>query len=73
MFGRFDMSSSLIIMAVKLVTEGGKRQLGVAYAETASEILGVVEFIEDDQFSNLEVIAILMALLCCQCAVDFIV
>ena len=57
-------------MAVKLVTEGGKRQLGVAYAETASEVLGVVEFIEDDQFSNLEVIAPQPALL--PCAVQWI-
>ena len=50
------MSTSLTIMAVKLATENGQRTLGVAYAEPSSEILGVTEFIENDQFSNLEVI-----------------
>ena len=54
-FGRFDMSNSLTIMAVKLIAESGQRKLGVAYAEPSSEVLGVSEFIENDQFSNLEV------------------
>ena len=51
------MSDSLTILAVKLVTENNRRILGVAYAEPSSDILGVAEFIENDQFSNLEVCA----------------
>ena len=49
------MSHSQTILAVKLATEKGQRVLGVSYAEPSSEILGVAEFIENDQFSNLEV------------------
>lgn len=49
------MSDSLTILAVKLASENSQRILGVAYAEPASEKLGVAEFIENDQFSNLEV------------------
>ncbi len=55
LFGSFDMSTSLTIMAVKLSSENGQRTLGVAYAEPSSDILGVTEFVESDQFSNLEV------------------
>lgn len=57
LFGSLDMASSLTIMAVKLTTENGQRVLGIAYAELSSERLGVAEFIENDQFSNLEVCA----------------
>ena len=49
------MSSSLTIIAIKLIIENGQRKLGVAYAEPSSEKLGVTEFIENDQFSNLKV------------------
>jgi DNA mismatch repair protein MSH2 len=55
-FGRIDMSDSHTIMAVRLFAGSGQRMLGVAYAQPSSEILGVTEFIENDQFSNLEVI-----------------
>lgn len=55
LFGSYDMSSSLTIMAVKLSSESGQRTLGVAYTEPSSELFGVAEFVENDQFSNLEV------------------
>lgn len=55
LFGSWDVSNSLTILAVKLANENGQRILGVAYAEPSSEVLGVTEFIENDQFSNLEV------------------
>lgn len=50
------MSTSLTILSVKLASENGHRVLGVAYAEPSSNTLGVAEFIENDLFSNLEVI-----------------
>lgn len=59
------MSNSQTIVAVKLSTEKGQRVLGVAYAEPSSEILGVAEFIENDQFSNLEVCTVKIS--CCMC------
>ena len=49
------MADSLTIMSVRLATENGQRKLGVAFNEPSSEQLGVAEFIENDQFSNLEV------------------
>lgn len=58
LFGSLDMASSLTIMAVKLTTENGQRVLGIAYAELSSERLGVAEFIENDQFSNLEAVVV---------------
>ena len=42
-------------MAVKLTNENGQRMVGVAYAEPSLHKLGVSEFIENDQFSNIEV------------------
>ena len=42
-------------MAVKVTNENGQRMVGVAYAEPSLRKLGVSEFIESDQFSNIEV------------------
>ena len=42
-------------MAVKLTNENGQRMVGVAYAEPSLRKLGVSEFLENDQFSNIEV------------------
>ena len=42
-------------MAIKLTNENGQRMVGVAYAEPTLRKLGVSEFLENDQFSNVEV------------------
>lgn len=42
-------------MAIKLTNENGQRLVGVAYAEPSLHKLGVSEFLENDQFSNVEV------------------
>ncbi len=55
LFGSMEVADSLTIMAVKLSSENGQRLLGVAFNEPSSEQLGVAQFIENDQFSNLEV------------------
>lgn len=55
LFGSLDVADSLTMMSVKLATENGQRILGVAFNEPSSEHLGVAEFFENDQFSNLEV------------------
>ena len=55
LFGSMDVADSLTMMAVKLTSENGQRLLGVAFNEPSSEHLGVAQFIENDQFSNLEV------------------
>ena len=55
LFGSLDMSSSSTMLAIKLATENNQQILGCAYADPSSEVLGVAEFFENDQFSNLEV------------------
>ena len=42
-------------MAIKLTNENGQRMVGVAYAEPSLHALGVSEFLENDQFTNVEV------------------
>ena len=55
MFGSADMSSSTCVLAIKLTNEGGQRLVGVAYADACMRRLEVAEFIDNDQFSNVEV------------------
>ena len=55
LFGHTDAVTSTCVMAVKLTNENGQRMVGVAYAEPSLHKLGVSEFLENDQFSNIEV------------------
>lgn len=55
LFGRSDAVTSTCVMAIKLTNENGRRMVGVAYAEPSLHKLGVSEFLENDQFSNVEV------------------
>lgn len=45
-------------MAVRLGGEARQRTVGVAYAEPAERRLGVAEFLDNDEFSNLEVMCL---------------
>ena len=45
------------MLAVKLTNEGGQRLVGVAYADACRRRLEVAEFVDNDQFSNMEVSA----------------
>ena len=47
--------TSTCVMAVRLGGEARQRTVGVAYAEAAERRLGVTEFLDSDEFSNLEV------------------
>ena len=55
LFGHSDAVTSTCVMAIKLTNENGQRLVGVAYAEPSLHKLGVSEFLENDQFSNVEV------------------
>lgn len=55
LFGNTDAVISTCVMAIKLTNENGQRMVGVAYAEPSLRKLGVSEFVENDQFSNVEV------------------
>ena len=55
MYGDAEGVLSTCIISIKLVTEEKQRMLGVAYVDQGVKKLGICEFIENDQFSNLEV------------------
>ena len=46
------------VMAVRLGGEARQRTVGVAYAEPAERRLGVAEYLDNDEFSNLEVMCL---------------
>lgn len=50
--------TSTCVMAVRLGGEARQRTVGVAYAEPAERRLGVAEFLDNDEFSNLEVMCL---------------
>jgi DNA mismatch repair protein MSH2 len=54
LFVNNEMRETTIIMSVKLGSEGGTRVVGVAYADATLRKLGVSQFPDTDQFTNLE-------------------
>ena len=56
MFGEGVVTQIPLTLAVRL-TNGpqGGRLVGVAYADTANHVLGVTEFTDNDQLSELQV------------------
>ncbi|KXJ23745.1 DNA mismatch repair protein Msh2 [Exaiptasia diaphana] len=58
LFGNAEMSTSAVVMAIKLGSDNGQRIVGAAYADSASRKLGVSQFTDDDQFSNLEALLV---------------
>lgn len=64
LFANSDSVSAPIVMAVKLATapldasgsQSKLRSVGVAFADTMTRELGVADFVDNDLFSNLEVL-----------------
>lgn len=50
-----DITSSPIVMALKLRSVDGVPHVGAAFADATNRVLGVSEFADNDLFSNVEV------------------
>lgn len=58
LFAHTDMLAAPVIMAIKLVMKEGVKIIGVAFADTSQQEMGVSEFVDNDMFSNTESLVI---------------
>jgi hypothetical protein len=65
LFANNDLSSAPVVMAIKLAStsvapgstsKARSTNVGIAYADTSVRELGVADFVDNDLFSNIEVI-----------------
>ena len=51
-----DLTTSPVVMAAKLQVSGDQKVIGVAFADASIREIGVSEFIDNDVYSNFEVL-----------------
>jgi len=55
LFGNNEMSATAVVLCVKLATDStGQKVVGAAFADASMRKFGACEFVDNDQFSNLE-------------------
>jgi len=55
LLGSMDLTSSPVVLAVKLQVKGDQKVVGVAFADASIREIGVSEFVDNDVYSNFEV------------------
>lgn len=55
LFRNQDMQENAVVVAVKVVVEKGEKVVGFAFADVSTRRFGVCDFIDSDNFFNLEV------------------
>ncbi|XP_056014068.1 DNA mismatch repair protein Msh2-like isoform X2 [Ostrea edulis] len=60
LFGNTDISQSVGVLALKTGIENGEKVIGIGFADVMMRKLLVAEFVDNDQFSNLEALIIQM-------------
>ncbi|KAG1678939.1 DNA mismatch repair protein Msh2 [Nymphon striatum] len=58
LFGNSDMSSNAGVMSIKLSSENGQQVVGIAYTDASERKFVVAEFIDNELFTNLEVLIV---------------
>jgi DNA mismatch repair protein MSH2 len=56
LLGNMDLTTSPVVLAVKLQIKGDQKIIGVAFADASIREIGVSEFIDNDVYSNFEVL-----------------
>jgi DNA mismatch repair protein MSH2 len=55
LLGNMELTTSPVVLAVKLQVKGDQKVVGVAFADASVREIGVSEFIDNDVYSNFEV------------------
>ena len=67
LFRSTEMVENPVLMAVKAVSRGGQRLVGVGFVDATGRRLGLGEFLDDDHFNSLETVAVQLG--CKECLV----
>ncbi|BBN08051.1 DNA mismatch repair protein MSH2 [Marchantia polymorpha subsp. ruderalis] len=65
LFASNEMKETPVVMAVHMAVRENERSIGIAFVDMTRRTLGMTEFVDDDQFGNLE--SAMIALGCREC------